>query len=377
MLEPKNDVAKYLRTFAKDLAKKAANGAPDRLTVADGQGGITTHAGTIPKDPGEADLKQDLPTDGTGRTSAALGGAPDRLTVADGQGGITAAGGTIPKDPGEAELKQDLPADGTVRKSAGARVAAISAALGAANPRFLPAATVTTPAPVQLKSAGTAGDPPINLSQDTLAKIASAALSTEEGINFIHGIFEKQAGAAAAREQIIEAIHAADAYDNNEQVKQAAYDDVFTKAAHFHEQLSQILTEDDADFILKQAAVHHDALMSLEHPLLKQAYAAGMDDAAVMEGAEEAQGEEGAPPTDEALPMGGEQLSEEEIMQLLQEMIASGEITEEDVMAALEATEGGAGGAEGGDPLADAGGAPPADAGAPPPEAPPADPLAE
>ena len=68
-----------------------------------------------------------------------------------------------------------------------------------------------------------------------------------------------------------------------------------------------------------------------------------MDDAALLAAADDAgaEGIEGAPPVEEAMPMGGEDLSEEEIMALLQEMIDSGQITEEDIMEAVAASGGG------------------------------------
>ena len=350
MSEPKNEVVALLRGYAKKIASA---GAPDRLTVADGQGGISTHSASPKKDGGEEDLKQDQPTDGTGRKSNTPSSTPDRLNISDGQGGISTHGAQPKKDGGEAELKQDQPADGSVRKSASDRVNAIRNAIGAANPKLAPVA--------QQKAAfapARPAAPSIDLSQDTLAKIASAILATEDGINFTHSLFEKQAGEAAARQQIQEAIMAAQSYDDSKQIKSAAFDDVFSKAAQVYADLQTIITEDEADEILKIAHIHQEALLELNHPLLKQAYAAGMDDAALMEAADEAGGEEGAPPVDEALPMGGEDLSEEEILALLEEMIASGEISEEDVMAALQATEGGGEGAPEGEMPPEGGGMP-------------------
>jgi hypothetical protein len=69
-----------------------------------------------------------------------------------------------------------------------------------------------------------------------------------------------------------------------------------------------------------------------------------MDDAALLAAADESAGEEGAIPVDEAMPMGGEELGPEEITAILEEMLATGEITEEDILAAVAATEGGEGG---------------------------------
>jgi len=352
-----NRVTAVLREYAEKMAKQAASaGAPDRMTTADGQGGITTSQASPKKDPGEGDVKADMPANGTKNEAASIpAGAPDRLTTADGQGGITASSASSTKDPGEDEVKKDMPADGTMRvssKSASDRVARIRATLMNANPALaekVKAAETANAATKTAKTAGAAaaahtteGEGKISYSQETLAKIASAVLSTEEGFSFVQDVLEKQAGEAAAREQILEAIEAANAYDQSEQIKAAAYHGAVTDAEQIHDELYAAgVTEEDADAILKQAALHQDRINSYDHPLLKQAYATGVDDAAMLAAADEAAGAEGVPPVDEALPMGGEDLSEEEILALLQEMIASGEISEEDIMAALDAEGGG------------------------------------
>jgi hypothetical protein len=339
-------VAAIIRQYAEKVAaeKAVAGGAPDRLTAADGQGGITTHKGAFPADPGEADLKSEQPNDGKVRTVASVpAGGPDRLTVADGQGGIYASGGTVPVDPGEAELKIDQPVDGISKRATNLRAAlckanpAIAARLGK-QAGSAPSGPVVSDRPVEQANANV----DIDLSTSTLAKIASAVLSTDAGVRFVHNTLEKQAGEQAARVQIQEAIAASQSFDYTEQVKSAAFDDIQEKAAAIYDALElNGVTEAHADLIIKQAAYHQERLNSLDHPLLKQAYAQGMDDAALMAAAEEAAGEEGVPPVEEVMPMGGEDLSEEEIMELLQEMIASGEITEEDIMEAVAATEGG------------------------------------
>ena len=366
MSNQQHKVAAAIRQYAEKIAaqKNASDGAPDRMTVADGQGGITTSKGTIPKDKGEAELKVRQPADGTIRAAAQVpAGGPDRLTVADGQGGINASKGTIPKDPGEEEIKRDLPADGSVVKGANLskRAASIRAALVQANPdlakRFAPAQTALQAKHAE-KQAGTAGAPPLELSNETLIKIARVIVSSDEGVRLTYDLLEKQAGEEAARAQILEAIEASQVVDENEQIKQAAFEDLQTKVYSIHDSLQQAnVTEADADVIIKTAAAHQDAISAFTHPLLKAAYAQGMDDAALMAAADEAAGEEGVPPVDEALPMGGESLGEEEILALLQEMLASGQITEQDILEAVAATSGGA-----------EGGAPPVEEGAVPEE---------
>lgn len=355
--QAKHVISAKLRDYAQKLAAEksaAGEGAPDRMTCADGQGGITTEKGTIPADVGEGEIKADQPIDGTTRTATAIpAGGPDRLTVADGQGGITTASDSPAKDPGEEELKADQPTDGDVRKAAGVseRAARIRAALTKANPamgeRIAKQAADEAPeapaAPVAEKQAGaTEEGSSLQFSQETLAKIASTILSTEEGAQFAHDLIEKSAGEQAAREQIEVAIQAANTFDEGQQIKQAAFDDVQEKAASIQAGLVDLgVTEEDANAILKQASLHQEKMASYEDPLLKAAYAQGMDDSALLAAADDAAGEEGVPPVEEAMPMGGEELGEEEIMALLEEMLASGEITEEDIAAAVAATEGG------------------------------------
>ena len=363
-------IAADLRAYAQKIAAEksaAGEGAPDRMTTGDGDGGITVSKGSIPSDVGEKEVKTDQPADGKTRTAASLGGSPDRMTTGDGDGGIDVSKGSIPTDVGEGEVKADLPADGMVRKAAtlSVRAQGIRSALLKTSPTL--AAKIEaqekkaagTPAPGQKQAAAPApqqaATPSLNLSQETLAKIASAVLSTDEGVRFVHDALEKQAGEAAAHAQIKDAIAAAQVYDEGEQIKSAAFNDLGRKAQAIHASLMEHgVTEDDCDQVIKQASFMQTKIASFEHPMLKAAYVQGMDDAALMAAADDAGGEGGAPPVEEALPMGGEELGEEEIMQLLEEMLASGEITEEDIAAALAATEGG-GVAGGGEEAATAG----------------------
>jgi hypothetical protein len=337
MSEQQNEVVTLLRGFAKKLAS-----APDRMTTADGQGGLTTMSAQPQMDAAEGDIKQDLPVDGVTRKSTPKGGAPDRLNTPDGQGGMTTAKAQPTKDDGEDDLKQDLPTDGTTRKSA--RVDAIRAAIIGANPALAPAAPAAADAQ---KQAGNGVAQPIELSQDLLAKIASEVLATEDGINFVYSMREKAAGAAAAHAELTSAIQAAEYYDQLDQVKSAAFHDVFSKAAAIHDELAQLITEDDADEILKTAAIHQAALFECgDNELLKVAYVSGMEDAALLDAAQAA--EEGGEEVEGELPMSAEEgLGEEEVLALLAELIESGELTEEEVMQAIAESEGGEEGAEG------------------------------
>lgn len=382
MSTPNNAVAKHLAALAQKLAS-----GPDRMTVNgnDGEGGITTEKGTIPVDGGAALVRADIPGNAAVRTTDSPAGSADRMTVNgnDGEGGITTENGTVTADPGLKEVRSDIPEDAAVRKSAGDRMHAIRAAVNAANPQ-LGARLPKTPAAAIHKAAGNTGSqtggPVLDCSETVLAKIARQILATDEGMNLAYIVFEKEAGEKAAADRIAEAISAARQFDTVEREKSACVNDGMTKAAGLYTELCQAISEADADEILKTAHVHQVALCEFEHPMLKQAYAQGMDDAAAVEGAEgkpDHGGDAGAPPPeggapeDGALPMGGEQLSEQEILHLLTEMVQSGEITPEELAAALGEGDPAGGGAPGGDP-ASAGGPPPkggdpASAGGPPP----------
>jgi len=329
----KNRITNLLLEHATKMAsqKAASEGSPDRLNSTDAAGGIQSPTAATPtKDTALADLVV-TPPDGAVRTSAEEpAGAPDRLTSADAAGGIQSPVAATPKkDSGEEELKRGMPADGMVNKSA--RISALADVIKKARGG---AGAATQEAPLV--------SPTQNLDTDTLAKMASAMLSTDEGVRTAFDLLEKQAGAAEARSQIEQAIRASDNVSEDNMIKKAAFDDVVNIAQDVHQGLDNAgVTEDDCAAIIKQAALHQSRLDEYEHPLLKQAYAQGIDDAALMAGAEEAAGAEGALPMDEALPMGGEDLGEEDVIELLKEMIEAGVVSEEEVVAAISADQGG------------------------------------
>lgn len=192
---------------------------------------------------------------------------------------------------------------------------------------------------------------PTDLSNDVLAKVASVMLSTEEGCRVVECLMEKACGAKDAAEFLKAALAEKDFVDTLEMNKAAAVSTTLNRAAQIEASLRQHgLTEEDAFICIKQAAIHEHNLGLLDHPMLKQAYAEGADDQAAME-----QGlEQGGEPE---IPMGGDQMSDEEIIQILQSMIESGQISKEEVEAALAQISGQEGGAPGADP-AQEGGAP-------------------
>ena len=346
MSNPTNHVAALVRSLAQ---KVAAEGQPDRMTQNDGHGGITVGSDSATKHPDEDKIKKEVPTNGKNAPSKTdgLGRGPDRMTQNDGHGGITVGNDSATKDMAEEDLKQDMPSDGANIgvKSAADRIASIrSAVFGKSAP-----AAQAAPAPAATKSATGAQLPDLDLSTETLAKIASAMLATEEGSTSVFRELYRQEGEKAATERIQEVFAAADVFqkaaaetEQIEIVKQAAAEEIFENAAAiYHDLQAQGVSDEDASWILKTASDHQANLNSIQEDWIKAAYAQGMDDAAMLEDA--AEGEAGAemgeedvdPGMDEALPMGGEQLGEEEIIALLEQAIEAGIITPEDVEAAL------------------------------------------
>jgi NifU-like protein involved in Fe-S cluster formation len=349
MSNPTNHVAALVRSLAQ---KVAAEGQPDRMTQNDGHGGITVGSESPSKHPDEDKLKKDMPANGMNAPSKTngLGQGPDRMTQNDGHGGIAVGNDAASKDMAEEDLKQDMPADG---KNMGVKCAAdrISSIRSAVFGRSVPTAS----AAAATKSATGATLPDLDLSTETLAKIASSMLATEEGSTSVFRELYRQEGEKAATERIHEVFAAADIFqkaaaetDQIEIVKQAAADEIFEKAAAiFHDLQAQGVTDEDASWIMKTASDHQNNFDSIQEDWVKAAYAQGMDDAAMLEDAAEGEGmemdeEEVAPEMEDALPMGGDQLGEEEIIALLEQAIEAGIITPEDVAAAL-AEDGGEG----------------------------------
>lgn len=318
--------AKHLATLLKQQAaavlNKSASSSTGAPSTADGVAQVT--AGSVTPDPGNAELRANsLPANAEP--------SDDTDTLVPGKN----------LNP-SATPNADKAAPAELPKMAAERVARVRNALTAVLPSAQKAPTPTQSQPSvadQHKSA--ASETALDLSPEMLVKLAKAVLSTNEGVAFAHYTLEKAAGAAHA-DQMIKAAHAAAvAHDEVLFTKQAAFDEGMQRATNIHRELSSLISESDADSILKQASLHTKNLDELEHPLLKMAYAAGMDDAHALEAAEEAG--EGEP----ALPMGGEELTMEDVIALLEEMIANGDISKEEVEAGLKELEASQGAAQG------------------------------
>ncbi len=201
------------------------------------------------------------------------------------------------------------------------------------------------PAPVAPVSeqAKVAGQDPILQDMDLGAiamhvKLASALLQTEEGVAMAETVLRKQAGAQAAAELIQaageqELAWAQAAYEQELLEKQAS------EVEAQWEEFTKTASAEEVEQVVKLARVHQTAQSRLQHPFEKQAYDMGAQDAAAMEEAMMAEGGE------QGIPEEGE-ISEEEIIMLLEEAVQSGEVDEETAMAIAEQLLGGGEGAE-------------------------------
>jgi hypothetical protein len=186
-----------------------------------------------------------------------------------------------------------------------------------------------------------------DLSPEALMKLASTIIATEGGLAAVEPILMKAAGVEAARQIMTQAVESYGEFVH----KQAAYDAYVKQAAYAQEQEDAAFTEffksaseKDQKQIVKFASVHGEALNNIENDMLKQAYMQGAEDAAAME---DAGGQ---------LPDAEGPASIEQIAQLLEAMVASGEIDEETAMGILQELAAGSAGDAGGEEAA-AGGA--------------------
>ena len=224
----------------------------------------------------------------------------------------------------------------------------------------------------------------IELSQDILAKIASILLGTQEGCDFAEAALAKAAGAEAAKETMSfirgqkEEAEKVASYQKGQQDAEAfisnllneemqqnykqAYDNGANEVVEYLK--SAGLLNDQA--VAKNTAYAEGAQLA-ESLIIKAAQdimAGGGGehpmDPAMMGGAPEAGG---APPEAAAGGEGDGQITPEEIGQALAEMVASGELKEEEAAAIIQQIEQ-ATGETGGDAALGGGGAPPETGGA-------------
>lgn len=199
-----------------------------------------------------------------------------------------------------------------------------------------------------------------DISPDVLMKLAATIMATEGGLEAVEPVLMKAAGIEAARQIMEQAtvsyehfVRSQQEYEQNVKAASVVAQKEKDAFAEFYKSAS---AEERKD-IEKFASVHSTALDALDNDMLKQAYMQGAGDAAAMEdaGGQELPGAEG-------------EASLEQIAQLLEAMVASGEIDEATAMQVLQELAGGAGGGAEGAPPAEGGGDPAAAAAAPMPE---------
>lgn len=202
----------------------------------------------------------------------------------------------------------------------------------APTPETSAATTPTAPAETQQKSAASGTfELPINLQADAslmdkLASIGGVMLGTTEGQQAVAEALEREAGikeasaiVAMVNQSMVEAAQAP--------VKQAS-----AIAGQAQQQPAAQLTEAQMQKIASDEAAHSAWINSYQTDIEKRAYAQGAADAEAMD----AGMAEGGQP---AIP-GSDELSDEEILQTIQMMVESGEISQEDAEALLQALGG-------------------------------------
>ena len=167
-----------------------------------------------------------------------------------------------------------------------------------------------------------------DLEPDAYRKIAHLVLGYEEGRDMLDSLADKELGKQAAEQLIAEAEHLG-------AQEQQAYDEQQKQAAHIQE-LASTATEEDQKIMSKMAAVHQKATNALTYDFEKQAYDAGAEAAA---GA--ADEEDGMIPGNE-----GEDVSIEEIAEIVMAMVESGELDPQLAEAILAELAGAAPGGE-------------------------------
>lgn len=172
-----------------------------------------------------------------------------------------------------------------------------------------------------------------DISPEALMKLASTIIATEGGLEAVEPVLMKAAGVEAARQIMGQAV---ESYAGFVQ-EQAALEEYMKQASEIQNQedvafehFFKSASEQDQEQIVKFAHIHGTALSNIEDDMLKQAYMQGAADAAAME---DAGGE---------LPDAEGPATIEQIAQLLEAMVASGEIDEETAMGILQELAAGA-----------------------------------
>lgn len=346
-------------------------------------------AGAIPADPRDKGTTS-VPADSDGTDPSKLmlpngsrpentaGGVPDGVT--DSASGVGQGKGV---SPSTTTRPDELPIPGGGEKSA--RIARVTAVASKVS-EWMKGASTTIGAPVTApaapaaaapaaKSATAAAEVPLALTDDYHIKLASAFLSTEEGRTIAANYLEKQAGIEVANQLMqgatamhTELVKAANARVEMEKVANAAMQ---TEINNLDEEL-RMLPEAVRNQVIKTSNAHVHQLSRIEDPTLQAFYKQGAADAAMMEQAAAGAPPGGAPAGGDPAAAGGQlpgseegPMSMEEIVEVVQQLVQSGQLPPEVAQQFLSELEskmsgqGQPGGPEAPPPAGGAGGAEP------------------
>jgi len=180
-----------------------------------------------------------------------------------------------------------------------------------------------------------------DLEPDAYRKIAHLVLGYQEGREMLDALADKELGKQAA-EQLISEAEELGAHEAQVAQQQA-------EMSEYVQKIASTATQADVNSMEKMAAVHTKAINSFEYDFEKQAYDAGAEAAAAA--ADEGDGM--IPGND------GEDISIEEIAEIVMAMVESGELDPQLAEAILAELAGAGGGMEGGMPPGAEGGMPP------------------
>lgn len=288
--------------------------------------------GSMPKDPNETPVSatpeadhdnknMSLPKDQPNKdgehdkqVNEATKGTPDKIAKP------SVSDGNAEDDKGTAELK-------SLAKSAADIVAALKNKNKTVSEAVKKEATESKTAEEVASSLAEGFTPEFHL------KLASVILSTEEGKAFANEIVKREKGIEAAA--II--VKAAAQQAELDKIAEARQREEMEKQAYVQEleNVWSTFSKEDQDSIVKLATAHNVNTNKLTSDIEKAAYDAGAADAAAVMDSEES----GQP-----LPVEGEETSIEDIVMVLEQLVASGQITPEDAQAILEAFLGEQGG---------------------------------
>lgn len=293
-------------------------------------------------DRGTATVPSDPPIDGlpANNTNTPGGGVKpydQTLKPGDTGTGVPATSSQNAKDDAATSPTTDL-------SKIAARMARISAA-ASGKPTMEPAPEKATDAPtMEPAPAKAAGAPAFDA--EVLMKMGSLLVKTESGRALGLALLEEEEGDKFASQVIQEAVQASAIFEHLGEKAASDHYNAMAQEAHYEQQKAAAVDQfnqiynnatpaerEEIEYLAKVAA-WADSQPDFAHPLMKEAFAAGMTD-----GAEDMEGMEAG----EAMPTGEEEPAPEEITMLIQQALQEGKIDEATATALMDELAGGAG----------------------------------